>query len=68
MGSLDMKQIPCSGPGCSKVFTNHETDLPRGVKLIEVPDEYQGKAYCSIECKVYDDSGVYGITVIEVRD
>ena len=60
-----MKNIPCSGPGCEQVAANYETDRPRGVILIEVPDDYQGKAYCSIECRAYADSGVYGITVVE---
>jgi hypothetical protein len=45
---------PCDGPGCSNRRIHHERpDEPRGVVMVEVPESYTGKAYCSLECYCY---------------
>lgn len=50
-----MKQIECSGPYCPQRRIHYEDPFtPRGPQFIEVPDDYEGKAYCSIECAMYD--------------
>jgi hypothetical protein len=48
-----MKKVPCSGPGCSDRRRHYESDEPRGTIYVEVPDEYDGPAFCSIECWNY---------------
>jgi len=49
-----MKKVPCSGPGCEKRRIHYERpDTPRGTVLVEVPDTYEGNAFCSIECYNY---------------
>ena len=48
-----MKKLPCSGSGCSNRRKHYESMDPRGIIYVEVPDEYEGKAFCSIECRVY---------------
>ncbi len=51
-----MRKIKCSGPGCEDRRVHHEKpDVPRGPQYVEVPDDYGDvKAYCSIECCMYD--------------
>ena len=51
-----MRQIPCSCPTCGDRRTHYENPEPRGKPvMIEVPDDFQGFAYCSIECKCYHE-------------
>ena len=40
---------------CAAVITK-EPYTPRGPQHFEVPDDYDGPAYCSIECSVYAKS------------
>jgi hypothetical protein len=50
-----MKKIPCSYDGCSNRRIHHERpDEMRPHRMIEVPDDFEGNAYCSIECQMYD--------------
>ena len=51
-----MKKVPCTGPGCANKRRHYETDEPRGIIYIEVPDAYNGPAFCSIECMLYYDN------------
>lgn len=49
-----MKKVPCNGPGCETRRIHYESpETPRGIVLVEVPDEYEGNAFCSIECYSY---------------
>ena len=48
-----LKKVKCSGPGCEYVV-RWTTMKVRGPQYIEVPDDFEGKAYCSIECQLYD--------------
>ena len=49
-----MKKLPCSGPGCAEVRIHHERPAePRGIITVEVPDDYEGQAFCSIACFSY---------------
>lgn len=46
-----MKHTPCSGPYCAERRIHYERqDTPRGVQMVEVPDDYAGRAFCSITC------------------
>jgi hypothetical protein len=60
--SLDMlksKMIKreCDGPGCGDRRVHWERPYnPRGAIMVEVPEDYQGKVFCSIECQVYYDA------------
>lgn len=48
-------KIPCSGPGCSERRIHWcEPNTPRGIQLVEVPEDYTGKAYCSMTCAILD--------------
>ena len=50
-----MKQIPCSYKNCSERRIHHERqDISRGLQLIDVSEEFNGKAYCSIMCASLD--------------
>jgi len=48
------KKIPCSCSSCSSKEVWTKPDTPRGVQLVEVPDDHVGPAYCSITCAVLD--------------
>jgi hypothetical protein len=50
-----MKKIPCSYDLCGIRRTHWEKpDQLRGTPvLVEVPDDYTGRVYCSIECAAY---------------
>lgn len=55
------KLVPCAAPGvCRNVAyqdDNGDYDL-RGVKdTVEVPDDFAGVAYCSVECMLYSGGG-----------
>jgi hypothetical protein len=50
-----VKLLPCSGPGCSDRRIHYERpDEPRGIQYVEVPIDFTGKAYCSINCAAMD--------------
>lgn len=50
-----MKKVPCSYEGCKHYRIHHERPHEaRGVVWVEVPDDHEGKAYCSITCAVLD--------------
>lgn len=41
------------GYGCAERRIHHERpDTPRGPQYVEVPDDYEGPAFCSITCKL----------------
>lgn len=49
-----MKKIPCGNPDCSKRRPHHESmEDTRPHQQVEVKDDYQGKAFCSITCACY---------------
>jgi hypothetical protein len=49
-----MKQVPCAGPGCADRRVHFERpDTPRGIQMVEVPDDHEGLAFCSITCSLY---------------
>ena len=51
-----MKKVPCNSGHCKDYRAHHERqDEPRGIVLVEVPDDYEYKygekeAYCSLTC------------------
>ena len=46
-----MKKIPCSYEGCSNRRVHYTLqDETRDRKLVEVEDDYQGDAFCSLTC------------------
>ena len=46
-----MKQIPCGNPDCGERRINWDNqDEKRGTRMIEVPDDFVGKTFCSITC------------------
>jgi hypothetical protein len=46
-----VRQVPCSGPGCANRRIHYERqDEPRGTQYVEVADDYEGPAYCSLTC------------------
>lgn len=47
------KTVPCAGLGCADRRAHFESDEPRGTQMVEVPADYNGRAFCSIECSVY---------------
>ena len=51
------KFVICSGPNCDKKRIHWENpETPRGPQYIEVPIDYDGPAFCSLECKMYYDA------------
>ena len=62
-----MKKIKCSGPDCENRRRHWcEPDTPRGPQYVEVQDDYEGKAYCSLTCAMLDgaieSNGQYSYT------
>ena len=46
-----MKKIPCGNPSCDQRRIHHEyQDIKRPHRMIEVPDDFVGKTFCSITC------------------
>ena len=46
-----MKKIPCGNPTCSERRIHFERqDEMRPQQMVEVEDDYMGKAFCSITC------------------
>lgn len=52
----EKRKIACSGPGCADHRRHwYDPDTPRGVQMVEVPDDFKGdKAYCSLTCAILD--------------
>lgn len=46
-------KVLCESPGCQGRRKHYESDEPRGPQYVEVPDDYVGKAFCSLECASY---------------
>jgi hypothetical protein len=46
-----MKKIPCGNPECDQRRIHHEWQYKmRPHQMVEVEDDYNGKAFCSITC------------------
>lgn len=55
--------VACSYVNCGDRRIHWEKpDVPRGPQHFEIPDDYVGPAYCSIECAYYDE-GIKNATV-----
>lgn len=51
-----MKLISCCCKTCQNRRKHYEEhDVNRYQQLVEVPDDFIGRAYCSIECMLYDE-------------
>lgn len=51
-----MKLVPCSYIGCKYRRPHWERpDETREHQMVEVPDDYEGEAFCSNECAVYNN-------------
>jgi hypothetical protein len=49
-----MKKVPCSYEKCGKIRPHFESsEESRPTQWIEVPDDFAGRAYCSVECAAY---------------
>jgi len=48
--------IPCAYSGCSDRRQHYESDKPRKHQMVKVILGFVGKAYCSHECQMYDES------------
>ena len=49
-----MKRVKCPAPGCAGKRIHHERpDTPRGPQYNDVPDDYYGLTFCSLECQMY---------------
>ena len=54
------KKMPCSYDQCKYHRIHFELpDVPRGVQYVEVPDDWEGPAYCSVTCAIMD--GAYSL-------
>jgi len=52
---IKTKKVPCSYKGCSDRRPHYERPHEKRLhRMIEVPEDFSGDAYCSIECQVYD--------------
>ena len=50
-----MKVIPCSYKNCGNRRAHFAIpDEDRGVQMIEVDEDYEGNAYCSLTCAMLD--------------
>ena len=48
------KTIKCGNRTCSERRVHHEfPNVKRKHRTIEVPNNYNGRTFCSLECKVY---------------
>jgi hypothetical protein len=62
-----MKKIPCGNPECCKRRIHHERqDEMREQQIVEVPDDYNGKSFCSITCACM--AGYYDVTKGWIKD
>lgn len=47
------KRVACLAYGCAERRVHWaRPDVPRGTQYVEVPDEYEGPAYCSLTCAI----------------
>jgi hypothetical protein len=53
MFKMPAKLVSCASAGCADKRRHYESDEPRGIQMLEVPYDFLGKAYCSIECFEY---------------
>ena len=62
-----MKKIPCSGPVCDQRRIHHEEpDVMRPRQTVEVPDDYEGKAFCSYTCAA--EAGYFNVKTGWIKD
>lgn len=62
-----MKKIPCGNPGCNQRRIHWEyQDIMRPHQMIEVADDYNGKAFCSITCACV--AGYFSVRTGWVKD
>lgn len=55
-----MKKIPCSNPVCENRRPHHESEEDtRPHRMVEVPDDYTGKSFCSLSCAIL--AGYYSV-------
>lgn len=52
-----MKTVPCSAPSACKTRTvrgdDGEVECVGVRRAVEVPDDFEGQAFCSLECAAY---------------
>jgi len=49
-----MKKVQCSYPGCSNRRSHYQDlKMTRPHRWLEVPNDHEGYAYCSLECQAY---------------
>lgn len=47
-------KVQCPGPGCADRRSHHDDPYtPRGLEMLDVPDDRTEPYFCSIECGVY---------------
>lgn len=64
-----MKLVPCSYKGCSCRRPHHESlSDTRLHQMVEVRDDFEGKAYCSLECQAYDKPIIPDSLVVKVAE
>jgi hypothetical protein len=49
-----VKIVKCNYFGCANRKRNLNSDKNRTAQDVETPDDFDGPAYCSVECAVYD--------------
>lgn len=49
-----MKTVKCNYFGCIDRKRGIKSDKDRSPNDVFVPDEFDGPAYCSVECAIYD--------------
>ena len=55
MGNDKMKKVPCSYKGCCQRRPHFTLqDEERGTQMVEVSDDHEGDAYCSLTCAMLD--------------
>lgn len=61
------KKIPCGNPECCMRRIHHERqDEMRPQQMVEVPEDYMGKSFCSITCACI--AGYYDIQKGWIKD
>ena len=51
---MQMKKVLCSNPSCAGRRAHYERpEVNRRHQMVEVPETFEGRAFCSIECRVY---------------
>ena len=50
-----MKKVPCPYKGCYQRRPHYTLqDEERGTQMVEVSDDFEGDAYCSLTCMILD--------------